>query len=105
MLVTMTHLRWYQERTQPTWLHKVSARKGIEPGKPQVTVHELINLQDRSRKADDHEMHNLLHLLRLAVRNGESLRGAVHRLWASIHSNSRRKALAGRILRHLREQG
>ena len=53
MLVTMSHLRWYQERSLPSWLNKVTPPKRSPRGAAfkveelitKVTIHELINLQ------------------------------------------------------------
>ena len=119
MLVTMTHLRWYQERRMPPWLGKVQAPKRIGRQRqievaeliPKVTVHELINLQvtkvgyphdPKAKKPASHEMGNLLNLLKLARSNGENMPSYIQHLVDVPYSTEPRRILAKRLLRHLR---
>ena len=120
MIVTMAHLHWYQERSLPSWLNKVRTPRRslrgpqfkVEELVAHTTIHDLINLQvpkpegyphnPKTKKPVDHEVHNLLRLIRMALSNEEDLHAYLQHLLDATWTHEPRLTLVKRMLRHLR---
>ncbi len=78
MRLTKAHLQfWHERKAQPAWTSQ------IKQANAPVSIHTLINSQDRTPSHRSLEMHNLLVLLRMARKRGElvsMLRTTTHSL-------------------------